>query len=578
MMKRALWMPVLLLSAPAWAKVEPIAPERAYVEGRLAASAERFDIASARFATVLEAGDDNQQLTRQALDIAMMGGNAAETRRLANSLTLPSSDNPSPAVRVADSMVALARIATAAGAGDWKAVDAARAHFVAPAAAGESNPVFGRLMAAWSAAARRDWDTALAEVDPTDASGASHSYLLEHRAHILGMAQRWPEAADAYAILLAGEGADVANIRIAAAAAALEAGRRDPAWREKGIAILAGGPAEDPLLDLARARIHDNPNMRGRALGGLVTSASEGLGRLLLRAGVDIARKGGGAPALGFTRLASFAAPPLPDVWLISAEFLVRADQPTQALAALDELAKAGPPYTHIATVRRAGILGNQEKYDEATRLLAGLANRNDADSDDWSRLADMQRRAKNFAASAEHFSRAIALLPESASPAQQAQLWFLRGSVHEQAGNWEMAEPDLRRAVELDPENPIYLNYLGYSLLDRRVNLPESRDLIARAYAVAPDNGAIIDSMGWAAYIAGNYAEAVKLLERARAAEPADPTVADHLGDVYWRLGRRMEARYAWASAAELDPPERVRKLLELKRLYGLDVAHAAQ
>ena len=167
--------------------------------------------------------------------------------------------------------------------------------------------------------------------------------------------------------------------------------------------------------------------------------------------------------------------------------------------------------------------------------------------------------------------------MPEPAGPAH-AQLLFLRGSVNEVAGNWADAEADLRKAAELQPDNPVILNYLGYSLLDRRMKIDEARDLIARAYKAAPDNGAIIDSMGWAEYVRGNYAEAVQLLERARAAEPADPTVADHLGDALWKAGRRIEARHAWNSAAALSPEPELQALLAKKLDFGLDIALASR
>jgi Flp pilus assembly protein TadD len=129
---------------------------------------------------------------------------------------------------------------------------------------------------------------------------------------------------------------------------------------------------------------------------------------------------------------------------------------------------------------------------------------------------------------------------------------------------------------VALQPQNPVFLNYLGYSLLDRGVKLDEADRLIARAFEASPDNGAIIDSMGWARYVRGDYPGAVVLLERARAAEPGDPTVADHLGDALWRVGRRIEARHAWESAMTLEPDAKLKAALEGKLRYGLDIALA--
>ena len=101
-------------------------------------------------------------------------------------------------------------------------------------------------------------------------------------------------------------------------------------------------------------------------------------------------------------------------------------------------------------------------------------------------------------------------------------------------------------------------------------------RQLIARAYAQQPENGAIIDSMGWAEFYGGNYAEAARLLEMAHAAEPADPTVAEHLGDALWRAGRHIEARFAWTSASALDPEPELAARLKRKIDFGLDAIAA--
>jgi Flp pilus assembly protein TadD len=319
-----------------------------------------------------------------------------------------------------------------------------------------------------------------------------------------------------------------------------------------------------------------DPKMDGQRLGGLVTRPQEGIALMLLRVSTDLARERALSPAISFSRLATLVEPSMPDAWIVTADTLLRADKPDLALAALEPV-PATAPWDLLADVRRVGILAAQGDHDAANRIATRLAARPDAGPEDWSRLADVARQAGRNADAAANYGKALALLPPEPGPVH-AQLWFLRGSANEVAGNWADAEPDLRRAVEQEPDNALYLNYLGYSLLDRRLKLPEARDLIARAYKTAPENGAIIDSMGWAEYVSGNYREAVQLLEKARAAEPADPTVADHLGDALWQAGRRFEARHAWASAAALSPEPKLATALAHKLDYGLDVALAAR
>jgi tetratricopeptide (TPR) repeat protein len=368
----------------------------------------------------------------------------------------------------------------------------------------------------------------------------------------------------------------VPRLRISAAAAALEASQRDPAYRDKAILLLGGGAERDPQLVAARAMLQADPKLSGRQLGGLITRGEDGIALLFLRLSADLGRERASGPALSFARLGTLVAPKMPEAWLMTSDTLARAGKPDLALAALEQIPDSGL-WRSVAEARRAAIYVSEERYDEARTLLRRELARPDAGFEVWTRLADLERRAGNFKAAADGFARALALLPGEPGPTH-AQLQFLRGSSLEQAGEWASAEPALQEAVRLQPDNPLYLNYLGYSLLDRRQKLSEARDLIARAYKAAPENGAIIDSMGWAEYVLGNYAEAVRLLEIARSAEPADPTVADHLGDALWKAGRKIEARHAWASAAALDPEPKLAEMLVRKLDYGLDVALASR
>ena len=117
--------------------------------------------------------------------------------------------------------------------------------------------------------------------------------------------------------------------------------------------------------------------------------------------------------------------------------------------------------------------------------------------------------------------------------------IFYFRGICYERSKQWPKAEADLKKALELFPEQPHVLNYLGYSWIDQGVNLDEGMDMIKRAVQQRPDDGYIVDSLGWAYFRIGNYDEAAKQLERAIELKPEDPTINDHLGDAYWRVGR---------------------------------------
>jgi Flp pilus assembly protein TadD len=137
---------------------------------------------------------------------------------------------------------------------------------------------------------------------------------------------------------------------------------------------------------------------------------------------------------------------------------------------------------------------------------------------------------------------------------------WFLhyaRGISHEREKNWDNAEADFRAALALNPDQPQVLNYLGYSLVERKEKLDEALDMIERAVAAQPQSGYIVDSLGWVLYRLGRYEEAVEHMERAVALMPVDPVVNDHLGDVYWAVGRYREADFQWKRALSFIDPE---------------------
>jgi Flp pilus assembly protein TadD len=140
---------------------------------------------------------------------------------------------------------------------------------------------------------------------------------------------------------------------------------------------------------------------------------------------------------------------------------------------------------------------------------------------------------------------------------------YYFRGICFERSKQWPKSEADLKKALDLKPEQPHVLNYLGYSWIDQGINLDEGMKMIRRAVEQRPDDGYIVDSLGWAYYRIGNYEEATKHLERAIDLRPEDPTINDHLGDAYWKVGRKLEAKFQWAHARDLKPePDELPKI----------------
>ena len=214
------------------------------------------------------------------------------------------------------------------------------------------------------------------------------------------------------------------------------------------------------------------------------------------------------------------------------------------------------------ADIRIALLLDALGKSDEALKRLRTIVADHPQNAEALSALADLDRSHKNFIASADGYTRVLALT----SPNEKSQwaIYYFRGVDYERAKQWDRAEADFKKALDLYPEQPLVLNYLGYSWADQGIHLDEAFKMLRRAVELQPEDGYIVDSLGWAHYKLGHYDEAVKLLERAIELKPGDPVINDHLGDAYWRAGRQLDAQFQWNHARDLNPdPEELPKIL---------------
>jgi len=227
-----------------------------------------------------------------------------------------------------------------------------------------------------------------------------------------------------------------------------------------------------------------------------------------------------------------------------------------------ERVPSASPMYRN-AQIQRALGLDSLERSDEATAVLAKLVSENPNDLEAVTALGNVQRGRKLYAECADSYTKGIDTIKNN----ERANwlIYYFRGICNERAKQWPKAEADFKRALELFPDQPLVLNYLGYSWVDQGIHLEEGMSMIRRAVEQRQDDGYIVDSLGWAYYRIGNYEEAVKHLEQAVELKPEDPTINDHLGDAYWKIGRVLEAEFQWAHARDLKPePEDLPKILE--------------
>ncbi|MGH6875467.1 MAG: tetratricopeptide repeat protein [Aestuariivirgaceae bacterium] len=218
------------------------------------------------------------------------------------------------------------------------------------------------------------------------------------------------------------------------------------------------------------------------------------------------------------------------------------------------------------AAIEIAVNLHQLERAEEALEKISAVLAADPANYDAWLTKADFLRDAKRFTEAAEAYTRALSLV---ATPDRNhALVYYFRGIAYERSQQWDKAEVDFRKSLALLPDQANVLNYLGYSMVDKRVNLTEALQMIRKAVELKPNDGYIVDSLGWAHYQLREYEEAVKHLERAVELRPEDPIINEHLGDAYWRAGRRLEARFQWQHAKDNKPEkpdlEKIQRKLE--------------
>ena len=183
--------------------------------------------------------------------------------------------------------------------------------------------------------------------------------------------------------------------------------------------------------------------------------------------------------------------------------------------------------------------------------------------------LGNLLRRDELYDRAEVAYSRAIDRIADPES--KHWSLYYSRGITYERTQRWPKAEADFLFALELQPEQPFVLNYLGYSWVDQGLNLDQAKDMLHRAVEARPEDGFIVDSLGWVYYRLGDIDQAVEHLERAVELQPGDPVINDHLGDAYWRVGREREANFQWRRALTLDPEDDLIETIREKLESGL-------
>jgi tetratricopeptide (TPR) repeat protein len=510
----------------------------AYVRARVAETGGSSNDVAGRYAAALALAGDNEVVAARALTQAIAAGDEGLALRAETALekagTVPIEGR---LLRFQEALRAR-RWAVAKAAADALAKDEVFS-FLPP------------LLGAWTAQASGKGDAFAALNDPKLAPAAA--YVAEQRPLLLLAAGRRAEALEALKLVPAAPDGRAERLRIAVAALLARQGAKTEALQ-----VLEGG---SPVLNAARAQIEG----RGQVAAAETPSAA-GIATLFLSISRDLNAQEVRAPALTFARLATFVAPQPSDGWIAAGELLGASGQTDAAMAAFGHVV-GDDPFAREAATRRLALLLQAGRKDEAVAAARAAAERAPKDVEAWTSLADLQSQLGAYREAAAALDRAVALAASGATNRPEWALQVLRGNALAQAGDWPAAKAALQRADSLAPNQPVVMNFLGYSQLERRENMAEATKLIERASALQPDDAAITDSLGWAYYIRGEVPRAIPLLEKAAKGQPADAAINEHLGDAYYAAGRRFEARYAWRAAlvyADTKAVERLRAKID--------------
>jgi tetratricopeptide (TPR) repeat protein len=517
-----------------------------YLSARFAASDHDYGEASRLFRGLLARDGDNVQLATLAFYFVAGAGNIEDAARLAERVLAANPDE-----RIARLTLAVAAMKHH----DWRR---ARTE-IAGTASGQANAFVVALFDGWAAAGAGDIAAAKADFQRLhageradglayfqegllaemtgDKAGAEAGYKAS-----LAAAGATPRVIEAYGRFLErnGRGAEARTLYTQAAT------ENDyHVIAATGLARIAAGTIPEPL----------------------VPRAEEGAAEALFVIAGSLNEERERDVSILYLRLALYLSPRLDLATFMLADRFEDLGKFDDAIAAYRSIPQ-GSPFSRLAAVGAALDLARLDRNDEAIAALERQTAAVPDDFDAWSALANCYRVGKRYPQAISAYNRAIQLT--GTVTRHNWMLLYGRAVAEHLGGDWTAAETDLRQALAINPNDPQMLNYLGYSLVDQQRNVAEALGMLERARALSPQDGYIIDSVGWAYYRAGRYSDAVNALEAAVALVPGDPTINDHLGDAYLKVGRRLDAQFQFnhALAFHPEPEDKVKIEQKLRQL----------
>ena len=512
-----------------------------YLAGRIARNSNASIKAVTYYRHVLSKTPANPRILEQAFNAEATEGNVQELLKLARKLVRFDKGH-----RVANTWLGLA----AFKAGKFKLADK---HFK-QAGSGPIGELTSALSRAWVASARQRPKDAYARLRLNQRAEWAQYYLRYHRALVSDLWKNRTRAKQNFARVFK---TDPSTPRIAIGYLRHASNAQDFKLVDK--ILRANRAAEKGQVHPSVADIADKIAGRNK-LELLISTPTDGLAEVYYGLGEALTTEGGMGLGAIYLQMALYLKPDFPFAQAAIANVYETTKRHQRANAVYSRITKKSPLQFSIA-LRRAANYDAMERTDEAKVILDNLAAQYPKDIRPLEAVANILRNRKRYREAIGYYDRIIDMV--DASEPKNWTFWYARGTCYERTKDWPSAERDLVRANELMPNQALVLNYLGYSWVDQNINLQRGLKYIKKAVELKPDDGYIVDSLGWAHFRLGNFAEATKHLERAVELRPEDPILNDHLGDALWRVGRQREARYQWKQALTLKPePENVVKI----------------